>query len=191
MFALVTVLAPQAALALGGVYPNKEKITSSGWPKGMSELVNLSERVHGYFVNAEEVFFYSGNQKLFDELLLKYSKIDGVAEHKIVIHEGRGRAESPLRKLEGLPCDWMIYGCPASWAWLASKAKGDIPEGYILEIHIWNEGAIKIDRDRLPKKIAIEVVKAEQDGADQPATAPESKPEDSSNPKPESEVRPR
>ena len=30
----------------------------------------------------------------------------------------------------------------------------------------------------------------EQDGADQPATAPESKPEDNSNPQPESEVRP-
>ena len=31
---------------------------------------------------------------------------------------------------------------------------------------------------------------AEQDGADQPATAPESKPEGNQNPIPESEVRP-
>ena len=188
-FALVTALVPQAALALGADHHNKKEVTSDAWPKGMSALVNLPERIHGYFVNAADVFFFTGNQKLFNEVLLKYSEIDGVVEHKIVIHEGRGRAKSPWQKNEGLPCDWMIYGCPASWASLASKAKGDTPEGYMLESHIGKEGAIKIDRDRLPKKIAIEVVKAEQDGADQPATAPKTK--GNQNSEPESKGRSR
>jgi len=40
----------------------------------------------------------------------------------------------------------------------------------------------------LPKSI-LEKAKREQDGADQPATAPESKPEGSQNPNPESEAR--
>ena len=37
--------------------------------------------------------------------------------------------------------------------------------------------------------VLIGYIKTEQDGADQPATAPESNPEDDENPKPESKVR--
>ena len=40
------------------------------------------------------------------------------------------------------------------------------------------------------KRIEINLTQAEQDGADQPATAPESKPEGNSNTRPESEARP-
>ena len=47
------------------------------------------------------------------------------------------------------------------------------------------EGEIKIARKKIGR-----LKKSEQDGAEQTATAPESKPEDNSNPQPESEVRP-
>jgi|TARA_B110000914_G_scaffold48852_1_gene41699 hypothetical protein len=182
-FALITAFVPQVAIASSGHYPNKLEITYDTWPEGMTALVNLPKRIHGYYVNAADVFFFTGNQKLFNEMLLKYSKIDGIVEHKIVIHEGRGRAKSPWQKIEGLPCDWMIYGCPASWAWLDSRAEGEKkPEGHLIEIHIWKEGSIKIDHGRLLKKIAIEIVKAEG-GADQPASAPESKLEGKQQPK--------
>ena len=44
-------------------------MSSGGWPKGMSELVNSPERIHGYFVNSEDIFFFVGSQKQFDQAL--------------------------------------------------------------------------------------------------------------------------
>ena len=149
-FLLSLLLTAQAAFALGSDHP-KEKVSSSGWPKGMSELVNSPERMHGYFVNAVDVFFFVGDQKNFNQALKDYAKIDGVVQRKIIVHEGVGRAKSPWQKDDGKKCDWMIYGCPASW-------KGQDPnvKGFILEFHIWKDGRIKIEEGALPKGVLIE-----------------------------------
>jgi hypothetical protein len=178
-------LALPAALALGADHPN-QVVSSSVWPKGMSALVNSPERVHGYFVNSGDVFFFAGDQKQFSKFLQDYAKIEGLVTKKIVVHDGIGRAKSPWKDSEGSPCDWMINGCPASWKQADADAKG-----YILEIHVWKGGAIKIEKDKLPVGILVETaMNTEQDGADQPATAPESKAESNEKTKPESEVRP-
>ena len=116
-------LATQSVFALGMDHP-KEKVSSSGWPKGMSELVNSPERIHGYFVNSEDVFFFVGSQKQFDQALKDYAKIEGVVQHKIIVHEGSGRAKSPWAKGEGEKCDWKIYGTPASWIETDPKVEG-------------------------------------------------------------------
>ena len=49
---------------------------------------------------------------------------------------------------------------------------------------------IKLSIGEQPEKVASRLKPSEQDGADQPATAPEAKPEGNNKPKPESEVRP-
>jgi hypothetical protein len=46
-------------------------------------------------MNAEDVFFFAGNQKQFNDSLQDYAKIDGVVKHKVVVHHGVGRAKSP------------------------------------------------------------------------------------------------
>jgi hypothetical protein len=105
-------------------------------------------------VNSEDVFFFVGDQKQFEDLLGAYARIDGVVEHKIVIHEGRGRAKSPWQETGEIPCDWMVYGCPASWKLADTSTKK-----YLLEIHIWKEGRIKVDTSRLPEGILVEAAK--------------------------------
>ncbi|MGJ8644447.1 MAG: hypothetical protein ACSHX9_13645 [Luteolibacter sp.] len=170
--------------ALGADHP-KQEVSASGWPEGMSELVNSPERIHGYFVNSEDVFYFVGNQKQFNQALKNYAEIDGVVQHKIIVHDGVGRAKSPWQKDEGVKCDWKIYGCPASWI-----GKDPNVKGFILEFHIWKDGKIKIDEDKLPKGILVERVEdAEQDGAKQPATGQDSKSEGKEEPKPEPEGR--
>jgi len=151
--ALSIALAPQAVFAFGANHP-KQEVSSSAWPKGMSELVNSPERVHGYFVNAEDVFFFVGDQNQFNKSVLDYARIDGVVKHKIVVHDGVGRARSPWQKSEGVACDWMIYGCPASWKQADANANG-----YILEIHVWRGGRIKLEDGKLPEGILVETAR--------------------------------
>jgi hypothetical protein len=149
----------RAAFALGSDHP-KQAVSASSWPKGMSNLVNSPERIHGYFVNAEDVFFFSGDQEHFDQFLRDYAKIDGVVSHKIVIHSGLGRAKSPWQKDEGLKCDWMVDGCLSSW-----KRGDPAAKGYILEVHIWQDGRIKLEKGRVPEGVTVERAKStEPDG---------------------------
>jgi hypothetical protein len=48
----------------------------------------------------------------------------------------------------------MTYGCPASWKQSDAKVKG-----YILEIHLWKGGKIRIEAGKLPKGIFVETAK--------------------------------
>lgn len=160
VIALSLFAGTRSTFALGADHA-KQAVSASSWPKGMSNLVNSPERIHGYFVNAQDVFFFGGDQEHFDQFLRDYAKIDGVVSHKIVIHEGLGRAKSPWQKDEGLRCDWMIDGCPSSWKRAEPTAKG-----YILEVHIWEDGRIKLEQGRVPEGVTIERAKStEPDGA--------------------------
>ena len=147
------VLASPSVLSLGSDHPMMT-VFSGGWPVGMNEMVNSPERIHGYFVNAADIFFFAGEQKKFEKALTRFSKIKGIEKLKIIIHEGVGMAKSPWDKGKGLPCDWMIYGCPASWQSLDPDAKG-----YIMEFHVWKGGKIKVNKETLPKGLIVEEAK--------------------------------
>jgi|GEM_PF-3235880 len=55
----------------------------------------------------------------------------------------------PLRV--NLRCDWMICGCPGAWK------KGDPnAKGYNLEIHVWGDAGINVDKDKIPEGMAIQ-----------------------------------
>jgi hypothetical protein len=100
------------------------KLSNPSWPKGMSELVNVTNRVHGFWLNAEDVFFFSGSATSFASFLEDYSRIQGIEKHQLILRDGVGEAKSPWAKT-GQPCDWELYGCPKRWrdiAVLASQA---------------------------------------------------------------------
>jgi hypothetical protein len=67
------------AFGLGADYQNGQPVGgTSSWPEGLKELVNKTNRVHGYFVNAEDLFFFSGSATNFSEFLHDYAKIQGL-----------------------------------------------------------------------------------------------------------------
>ncbi len=151
VLACLLVAAPSPCLALGADHPKGTLPKASHWPEGLAELVNVPDRIHGYFVNATDVFFFRGNQESFARFLREYARMEGLTSRKIVIHPGLGRAKSPWQKDEGSKCDWKIQGIPA-----AEKLGDGNAKGYILEIHVWEAGGIKVDKDKLPAGMTIE-----------------------------------
>jgi len=142
-------LTAASSFAYGSDHP--DKVDAGHWPKGMFSLVNVPERIHGYFVNTADVFFFAGDQEKFGEFLKAYIAIEGIVQHKVVVHQGIGEAKSPWDKGKGVRCDWMIRGVPLSWEQCDPNAKG-----YLLELHIWEEGKIKVQEDHLPEGVTIE-----------------------------------
>src|SRR5579872_970311 len=60
--------------------------------------------VHGYFVNSEDVFFFAGDAKAFNQFVDAYSKLKDV-KLQVVIHAGTTTARSPWAARD-IPADW-------------------------------------------------------------------------------------
>jgi hypothetical protein len=164
--ALVTcalMIATRSAFALGSDYPNDRSITgSTNWPKGLGQLINATNRVHGFFVNQEDIFFYSGSPTELTAFLQSYSRLEGIS-HRLILHAGVGEAKSPWQKT-GRPCDWKLYLCPKGWHNLGTLSSTNSVEGlrkaanepgYISEIHFWTGGRIPLDKVEVPKNVEI------------------------------------
>ena len=150
VFFACAILTTAGAFSFGSDYPPHKLLGySDAWPPGMKELINIPNRTHGFFVNAEDFFFFSGTAKEFAAFLAEYSKIQPVEKHVLILHEGVGEAKSPWDK-SGKPCDWKIYGCPKSW--LSENAKDT---AYILEVHFWTGGRIAFDKSAVPSNVEV------------------------------------
>ena len=82
------------------------------WPQGLRELANRESRVHGYFVNVEDILFYTGDTKAFNDFLAGYSKLEETVL-QVVIHPGPWTAKSEWEKLDPeIHVDWSLYASP-------------------------------------------------------------------------------
>ena len=150
MLFLLKALTVTSVSGLGSDYPNDQPIGgTSAWPVGVKELVNTTNRVHGFFVNAEDFFFFSGRATSFTTFLRDYAKIQDVEKHRLILHEGIGSVKSPWGK-ESKPCDWKLHAAPAAWLKRDSKA-----EGFILEVHFWIGGRISLDEIVIPQNVEV------------------------------------
>ena len=136
------------AFGLGSDWPNSQPARNANWPHGMADLVNVTNRVHGFFVNDGDIFFFSGSATNFSSFLEAYAKIDGIVDrHRLILHEGTGEAKSPWDK-NGRACDWKLSGQGNGW-------KDGIITNYVLEVHFWTSGKIALDQVSIPKNIEV------------------------------------
>ena len=138
------------AFGFGSDYRNDEPVGgASTWPEGLKELVNTTNRVHGFFVNEQDVFFFSGNATNLTRFLRDYSKIRGIEKHRLILRKGVGEAKSPWGKI-GRPCDWKLYGCLKGW-----RSKDPKEKSFILEVHFWTGGRINLDHVTIPQNVEV------------------------------------
>jgi hypothetical protein len=152
--------------ALGGDHPSGQPVYLHKAPKAVNDLVNKENRFHGYFVNAEDRFFYSGSTEDFESFLVEYAALKGVAGHRLIIHSGKGVANSPWedKDAEVKHCDWMLFTGPVSWAAEhrdiyrdhGHSPKKNSDNEYVVEVHIWTEGNVDLDKLSIPKRIKVD-----------------------------------
>src|SRR5438445_10620641 len=96
--------------AMGRDYPNDSQVNIPSWPEGMKNLVNRTNRVGGFMVNAQDIFFFSGTASDFNAFLGDYAKIQPIEKHLLILHDGVGETVSLRREKRGI-CDWKLDGC--------------------------------------------------------------------------------
>ena len=166
LFVCASILVAPNLFALGGDYPNDKPITgATNWPAGLESLINTTNRVHGYFVNAADCYFFSGDAAAFTSFLRDYSRLPEIESKRLILHEGTGEAKSAWEK-EHRACDWKLYVCPKGWHNLAALSqqgtnsvealqKAGKETGYIVEVHFWTGGHIALDQVDVPKGVEV------------------------------------
>jgi hypothetical protein len=140
-------LAVRNVFGLGGDYPNDRAVNEPSWPEGMKNLVNVTNRVGGLFVNDRDMFFFSGTVSNLASFLGDYSKIQAIEKHRLILHDGIGEAYS-LGGGNRRPCDWSLDGYGNGW-------KNGIMTNYVLEVHFWTGGKIALDQLTIPQNVEV------------------------------------
>ena len=165
LFILVLVLACSIQVfGWSSTHSSNHPVNLAEAPSGMNELINSTNRVLGFFVNAEDRFFFAGDASVFTAFLKQYAELKGIAGHRLIIHPGKGVAKTPGDDGEGKPCDWMLDVAPVSWREGHSNKvyrdrDGSPPkEGekeYLVELHVWMKSNIDIKTIKVPKGVLV------------------------------------
>lgn len=144
VLALIVALLPvfiSEALAIGRDLP-KDYLEEHG------QLVKGQKPVHGYMVNWEDVFFYSGDTGAFNRFVEAYSKLENF-ELRVVIHAGAKKARSPWDTEDrNIQVDWSYY------VWnTGTTAKGGKPAP--TRVDVWLGSRIKLEDVRIPANVEV------------------------------------
>lgn len=138
----VLVFAAPEVFGLGSDHPKGPVDGHAHWPQGLKELVNREGRVHGFWVNDEDVFFYAGDTQALNQFLEVYAKLPKTAL-TVVIHPGLKNARSPWERQDrDLPTQWSLH------------TGGDSKDGrFVTRVDVWLGGRIRLEHVRLPANV--------------------------------------
>jgi len=150
---LVLAAAASPALALGASHPNDRPVSHDEWPKGLAEIINTKARVCGFFVNANDWFYFKGDTKAFNKALAAYGKMKETPL-KLVLHPGRCMAREPWDKDKATPCEWSFAVIRRGWG--APEAKPGDSGQYVVTLNLWLGGDVTLEDLDVPLAVDVE-----------------------------------
>ncbi len=153
VFALVCwALLVREAFGLGSDHPQGPVAGNKGWPAGLKELANRRERVHGFWVNETDVFFYDGDTRAFNRFLEAYGKLNNTAL-RVVLHPGLSKARSPWDKAErDIPVAWSLH---ASFSPLDGLPAPNAAGQFYTRIDVWLGSRLRLEELRIPSNVTV------------------------------------
>jgi hypothetical protein len=138
--------------ALGADHPQGPVTGNELWPEGLKGLANRPDRVHGFWVNETDVFFYDGDGKAFNQFMDAYAKLKDTAL-RVVIHPGRKKARSPWDKAErDIPVAWSLHGSSDP---LDNNAVQQAGRRYYSRVDVWLGSQLKLEELRIPDNVEV------------------------------------
>lgn len=124
------------------------------WPEGLWGLLNREDRVHGFFVNANDFCFFSGDTSAFNEFLAQYAKLEGTPL-TLVLHPGRGLAGSPWDEKKTIPFEWQVNILRRGWDPRAPEATSPEDSEYVVTVELWLGGQVELKKVEVPLNVEV------------------------------------
>jgi len=144
------------AFGLGSDIPADHPVVSqNGWPAGLAELLNAGGRVGGFFVNANDWFFFQGDAKAFNAWLEKYAALKDTPL-RLVLHPGRAIDRRPWSKPDEkrLPVDWQVDVINREGMRVGFQEK-PVKAGYDVTVHVFLGGQVGLDDLDVPLGVEV------------------------------------
>ena len=143
---LVVMLAPHAPVfAWGGNHPPEPVHPQDEWPAGLAELLNREERVHGYWVNANDFFFFAGDTDAFNEFLERYATLKNTPL-RLVLHPGVGMTGS-VGVGRDIPFEWRV----SVEKWHSDPSKAPT----LVTMELWLGGLVQLKKIEVPLSVEV------------------------------------
>lgn len=135
--------------------PGRPVGRASYWPEGLGQLVDRENRVHGFFVNASDFFYFTGDVNAFNEFLEQYAMLKDTPL-RLVLHAGRGMAGSPWDEDKEIPFEWQVSAF--GWGWPEEKypevPATDETESVVM-MDLWLGGRVELDEVKVPLNVEV------------------------------------
>lgn len=143
-----------SALGLGADHrPGQPVHWSPEWPEGLRELLEPSDFVHGYFVNASDFFFYAGDTEALNQFLQQYAALEDTPL-TLVLHPGQGMVASPWAKDDRKPFDWELKVLRRDHP-EAAEATDEDDSAYVVTVHLWLGGEVELEGVEVPLDVKV------------------------------------
>ena len=124
------------------------------WPAGLADLVNAAGRVYGYWVNANDWFFYEGDTGDFTAFLKKYSALKGTPL-MLVLHSGKGKTGRLGDEEENIQYDWEVKVLCRGWHLEAPADPTSGKSGYVVILEVWLGGNVSLEKLNVPPNLTV------------------------------------
>lgn len=146
-----------SSLISGGDHRVGEPIHQDKWPAGMADLINKNSFMHGFWVNADDFFFYTGDTAALNAMLKDYAALPGDAHLKVKLVAEAGVAESPWDKAPRGACNWRIDVINRSWRQLGLKTPPEKVTGYDVVFNVYLADGVTLNDLDAPLRAEVAV----------------------------------
>jgi len=144
-----------AAFGLGGTYSKDHKVVEQpGWPKGLADLANSPGRVNGYFINANDFFFYAGDAKACGEFLDRYAAFKDMPL-VLILHPGRGLTGGLGDPNPAIPFDWGLSIVRRGWGADMPEAYRNSPSQVVVTVNLYVGGRVSLNALEVPLTVEV------------------------------------
>lgn len=145
--------------------PVTPAVTNAPGQTALQRIHNRADRVHGYWVNSEDVFFYAGTTTALSDFIASCSKLEDT-QVEITLNVGPKKARSPWDDEDrNIVTNWSLYTAPYDVRLLAeidgTKTTTETLKKQIQEspatarIDIWLGGPIVTREIQIPPNIPL------------------------------------
>ena len=149
---LVLCAAVSVAWAMAGEHGSEPVGGNSAWIPGIKELANRPERFGGYWVNAQDVFFYKGDTQACNAFLAQYARLEST-DLVVTLHVGKRDSTAPwtAKAVEANP-DWTLYASPKSWSMFRDDPQAP---AFLARVDVWLDGGVRLQDLVVPSNVTL------------------------------------
>ena len=124
------------------------------WPKGSYQWVNQPFRVHGYWVNFYDQFFYQQVNEELEKMVNGLARLPDV-ELRVILHAGKGQAKSPWSKAAVCPADWAVSFSGQFVPSDDGRETVRLRKSQQVVVDIWTGGQVELGKLKLPAGVDL------------------------------------